>query len=85
MKDHKGSLTNWWVFYPDRAEKFAPKESLGYIIRGTFVDHEDFAGEDGHTSWVVSHDETSGYIETMNSRYTLLGAPKRPPQRYGER
>lgn len=76
LKPHKGSLKDWWKHYP--LEEFG-SEGLGYIICGVFVDHEDFAGEDSHTSWVVSHDETEGYVETLNSRYILIGEPIKPP------
>ena len=79
MKPYKGSIKDWYVFYP--SPQWKPQE-LGYVIKGTFVDHEDFAGEQGGTSWVVEHDEGSGEIETLNSRYNLIGDPIRKPQRY---
>jgi hypothetical protein len=66
-KTHKGSIKDW-VKLPIR-----DCPGLGYIICGTFVDHEDFGGRYGHTSYVVEHDETTGEIETRNSRYTLVG------------
>lgn len=82
MKPFKGTLKDWHIFFP--APQWEP-EGLGYIIKGTFVDHEDFAGEEGSTSWVVVHNEDTGDIETLNSRYVLFGEAKREPQRYGER
>lgn len=65
-KPHKGRIKNWYK------EEVGSEYGLGYIIRGRFVDHEYFAGEVGHTSWVVFHDEETGEIETRNSRYTLV-------------
>lgn len=64
-KPHKGTLTNWW-----KQETYT-KLGLGFVIRGTFDGHPQFHGETGHTSFVIAHDETTGEIETRNSRYTL--------------
>jgi hypothetical protein len=66
MKEHKGSLKNWRKYE-------CPGHGLGYLILGEFVDHPQFAGHLGNTSYVVAHDEATGEIETRNSRYTLLG------------
>lgn len=82
MKEFKGSIKDWYKFYP------APScgdEGLGYIIKGTFVDHPDFAGKDGHTSFVVLHHEDTGQIETFNSRYLLVGEAAREPVRYNQK
>lgn len=69
-KPHKGSIKNWFKYDSDKG--------LGYLIRGEFVDHPAFAGlPDGHTSYVISHDEKTGEIETRNSRYTLVGPERR--------
>lgn len=65
-KPHKGSIESWFKYKVDG--------NGGYIIRGRFVDHPQFAMEFGHTSLVLSHNEESGEIETRNSRYTLIGA-----------
>jgi hypothetical protein len=67
-KPHKGSIENWF--------KQEITGDGGYIIRGRFVDHPLFAGETGHTSLVLSHNEGTGEIETRNSRYTLIGAAR---------
>lgn len=67
-KPHLGKIKSWFKRETD------PESGLGYQIIGMFVDHPDFKGEVGHTSYVVSHDETTGEIETRNSRYTLEGA-----------
>lgn len=65
-KPHMGHIRNWF-------KSPADGHGLGYIIRGEFVDHPEFAGcKDGHTSYVVAHDDL-GNIETKNSRYTLKG------------
>lgn len=69
-KPNKGSIRDWC------------KRRIGNytIILGTFVDHPDFAGRKGHTSYVVNltkEAETDNYVcETRNSVYTLLGEPK---------
>lgn len=62
-KPHKGKIKHWTkVSY-----------SHGDIVYGRAVDHPQFAGTDIHTSYVLSHDEATGEIETRNSRYTLVG------------
>jgi hypothetical protein len=64
MKPHKGTINNWYK-----------KHWYGrHIIIGDFVDHHEFAGKSGHTSYIVKHDEETGEVETRNSRYTL-GTP----------
>jgi len=80
MKPYKGSIKDWYVFYPSPEWK---PQGLGYLIMGTFVDHGQYAGCSGSTSWVVSHDEGSGEVETLNSRYNLIGDPIREPLTYG--
>lgn len=69
-KPHKGSLTNWRKHFP---KHYNTEGTLGYVILGSFVDHPDFAGMEGNTSLVVFHDEETGYIETLNSSYNLIG------------
>lgn len=64
-KPHKGSLKNWYKYEIDAYG--------GYVIEGTFVGHPQFNGLFGHTSFVLSHNEETGEIETRNSRYTLVG------------
>lgn len=66
-KPHKGTMSSWRRY---RVEGCA---GLGYIIMGKFDTHERFAGMRGHTSCVMSHDLDTGEIETLNSRYTLVG------------
>lgn len=72
-KPHRGNLTYWRKHTP---KHYDTKGTLGYIILGLFIDHPDFAGEEGHTSLVVFHDEETGYIETLNSSYNLIGPEK---------
>jgi hypothetical protein len=67
-KPHKGKIENWHT-YP-------VPHGLGYMVIGTFVDHPQFKGLRGHTSYIVAHDEDSGEIETKNSRYKLVGDPE---------
>jgi hypothetical protein len=62
MKPHLGSIRDWTIReYGDNK-----------MAWGTFVDHPDFAGHYGHTSYIVKHDKDTGEIETSNSRYTLV-------------
>lgn len=65
-KPHLGRIENWKMAECDA------RFGLGYFIRGRFVGHPYFAGEYGHTSWVVAHNLETGEIETRNSRYTLV-------------
>lgn len=59
MKPHKGTIDNWRIIPAgDRL-----------IVAGKFVDHPQFAGMYGHTSWIVDVDGFE--VETRNSRYTL--------------
>lgn len=66
VKPHYGRIETWYKSY------CGPK-GLGYFIIGRFLDHPRFALLNGHTSYVVKHDEYTGEIETRNSRYTLVG------------
>lgn len=68
-KPHKGRISGWHKHYTYG----------GYIIRGRFVDHPEFAGYSGHTSLVLSHNEETGEVETRNSRYTLVDTAARKP------
>lgn len=72
-KPHHGRIAGW--------HKSACDGGLGYVIVGEFLDHPMFRGPMCHTSAVISHDETTGEIETRNSRYTLVesGEPSRVP------
>lgn len=65
-KLHHGRIVNW-------TKASLTKKGLGYVIFGKFLDHPRYTGIDGHTSYVVTHDEAMGEIETCNSRYTLVG------------
>lgn len=66
MKPYKGRIEHW-------GKRPCPGYGIGYYIVGRFVDHPQFAGETGHTSWVEKHNGNE--IETRNSRYTLVGDP----------
>lgn len=82
-KPHNGQITNWWLHYP--LSDFEPPEGApGYIVRGDLIDHPMWNASDpwmkgSNTSWVLTHDEATGEIETLNSRYRLVGKPKRAP------
>jgi hypothetical protein len=74
VKPHNGTIRNWYRAHFDKAETenyYKEDVGLGYMIRGKFLDHPYYAGQFGHTSWVMSFDEETGEIETRNSRYTL--------------
>ena len=58
-KPHKGTIDEWVKI----------RAGIGYFIVGISIDHPQFAGQEMHTSYVVSH--VGDEIETRNSRYTL--------------
>ncbi len=64
-KPHRGSLEHW------RRMDCIADVGLGYYVVGLFVGHPQFSEKYGHTSYVVAHD--GDQIETLNSRYTLVG------------
>lgn len=83
-KTHHGRITNWWLHYP--LSCFEPPEGApGYIVRGDLIDHPMWNERDpwmngsGNTSWVLRHDDTTGEVETLNSRYRLVGNAIREP------
>ena len=77
-KPHKGTLINWYK------RECGDEYGLGYFLECTFVEHPEFQGEHGHTSYVISEsrptpskhtlmgDAEPIEIETRNSRYTLV-------------
>jgi len=65
-KPYKGRIADWVKTHCN------PAFGLGYIIEGIFIDHPQFAGMHGHTSYIVKHNEETGEIETRNSIYTLV-------------
>ena len=69
-KPYKGHITEW--------SKFHTPFGLRYYIFGKFLNHPDFGQKETNTSPVVYHDETTGEIETRNSRYTLIGQEMGP-------
>ena len=68
-KPHKGIIIDWFK----QEYEFPSEDSLGFYIRGKFVDHPEFGGHHGWTSYVIHWDTKTGEIETKNSRYTLVG------------
>lgn len=87
-KPFMGKIRNWHRFAPD-PKQFPNKRGVwrnwapnrGYIIKGRFDGHDDFDGETGGTSLVVSETKTPGedviQIETLNSMYLLIGPPQK--------
>lgn len=66
-KPFKGRLEN--VVKQRFPLSYAPN-SLGYYYICTFLDHPQFAGRRGHTSYVVA--EEGNMVETRNSRYEIV-------------
>lgn len=71
-KPHKGKIEGWYK-YEINPRPVKGQKHLGYLIMGTFQDHPDFGKLYTNTSAVVKHDTVTGEIETVNSRYTLIG------------
>ena len=68
-KPFRGFLADW--------SKHPTPHGLGFYLRCKFVDHPYFAGERGHTSYVVKHDKETGIVETRNSIYHLYGPERK--------
>lgn len=70
-KPHHGRITSWF------RDRNVTDRGLGYVIIGKFMDHPTLGKDDSpcHTSCVLAHDDATGEIETLNSRYTLVGDP----------
>lgn len=71
MKPYKGEISNW---YKNHFNKYAfPSlgENLGYTIVGKPHGHPEFITWI-YTSAVVKHNQETGEIETLNSRYKLV-------------
>lgn len=82
-KPHNGQIANWLRAYRNSMVHRVDETSeygvnKGYDIIGLFIDHPDFGTAMGRTSLVLTHDEDTGEIETLNSRYTLLGIEHGP-------
>lgn len=69
MQPHNGRIENWY--------KRECSHGLGYLIMGTLLDHPTIPVKHTNTSYIVSHDEATGEIETRNSRYTLIGPERK--------
>jgi NTP pyrophosphatase (non-canonical NTP hydrolase) len=65
QKPHKGKIKDW--------HREPALKKGRFIVVGTLVDHPDFAGNQGYTSYIVALDEQTGELEARNSRYTLVG------------
>ncbi len=63
-KPHKGRIGRW-----TRITTLNDK----VCVAGLALEHPEFGGHYMRTSYLVSHDEETGEIETRNSRYTLVG------------
>lgn len=61
-KPHKGTIDEWRLTFCGQDK---------YIIVGRFRDHPEFAGQEGHTSAVISVNFATREVETRNSRYRL--------------
>lgn len=77
MKPFKGEILNWTTRQVDPIHEHEYKEkTLGFYVTGTFKDHPQFHGRYGHTSMIVKVGKR-GMVETLNSRYRLVG-PRAP-------
>lgn len=66
-KPFNGTITNW------RRVKCQREQGLGWFVTGRNADHPTKAPADITTTEVVSFDAATGEIETVNSRYRLVG------------
>jgi len=71
MKPFRGEIHNWRIRRFDKI-KYALPESLGYVIYGHPSGHRNLSNWI-QTSAVVSHNLETGEVETLNSRYQLVG------------
>ncbi|MGQ3297715.1 hypothetical protein [Reyranella sp.] len=67
LKPFNGTITGW------RRVECQRERGLGWFVEGWNADHPTKPAADVTTSEVVSFDEATGEIETMNSRYRLGG------------
>ena len=74
-KQYKGEIHNWWIHRFDMQRYPQHVETLGYVIRGKPKGHPNFTGWI-QTSPVVWHDPLDNEIETLNSKYKLVGTGK---------
>lgn len=72
-KPFKGEIHNWGEIFFNKEEYPEFKDTLGFVIFGTPSGHPSFTNW-LRTSPVVKFDETTGEIETLNSRYLLKNA-----------
>lgn len=73
MKPHKGQISGWHKITCNTNPWPGEKEvNLGYYIFGRPSGHPQFESRI-YTSPVVKHEGNE--IETLNSRYTLVGEP----------
>lgn len=66
-KPHNGTITGW------RRVDCQREHGLGWFVEGWNGDHPTKPPADITTSEVVAFDESTGEIETANSRYRLVG------------
>ena len=72
MKPFKGEIHNWEIHRFDKTRYPGYGDTMGYVICGTPSGHPQFSSWI-KTSAVVWHDPLDNEIETMNSRYKLIG------------
>lgn len=79
-KPHNGDLF-FWRRTPFNKDVYSLPENLGYVITGSKSRERLSLGTYWQTSAVVKHNEETGEIETLNSRYQLIGEEYVPKQR----
>lgn len=72
-KPFKGNIHNWKVAYFDKTRHPFEVETQGYCIIGKPEGHPSFTGWI-KTSPVVKFNQDDLTIETLNSRYQLVGS-----------
>lgn len=78
-KPYRGKIYHWKKTTFDKTiveDYYGESAGLGYVIEG-FQTKEPRLGSRWRTSWVVKHTKT-GWIETRNSRYKLVGPESTP-------
>lgn len=66
-KPYRGRIMDWCKVHVS---------PMDWFISGTALDHPQFQGQPILTSFGMTHDETSGKLETRNAFYQLVGPGK---------
>lgn len=72
MKLYNGTISNWRKVEFNKTRYPDLPDNLGFVIQGTSRGHPK-GFKNIRTSPVVKHNKQTGEIETLNSRYSLVG------------